>query len=129
MDSSLKEYRDEHPELSVREIADHFGWKLRQVRDRLAYLKNPSKLWSEDEDLDLLRLHAEHGSNWQLIARYFEGRIPVQVKNHYQYITHRKIPEPHFVTRILAPPQPELEAPTVWDTNFAYEEFTFDFSE
>jgi hypothetical protein len=141
MDSALKAYREEHPELTYQDIARHFGWNTRQVRDRLQYIKNPQRLWSDTEDSGLFRLVGLWGTNWAKIGHRFEGRLPVQVKNHYQYIKHKpKLPKPKRPAPVPVPvplPAPEpaptpppvtLPEPEVEKVGWP-EEFTFDWSE
>jgi hypothetical protein len=138
MDSALKDYSEEHPELTYREIADHFGWQSRQVRERLKYVQNPQRMWSDAEDSELLRLVGIWGHDWKKISRRLEGRLPVQVKNHYQYIKHKpKIPKPKRPAPVPRPiplpvplSVPEIAPPPVPEEKVGWpEEFTFDWSE
>jgi hypothetical protein len=65
------------------------GFSPRQLRERLKNYLSPTlntSSWTDDEDAELLRLHAELGRQWGIIARRMGNRSPPDVKNRFQAI-------------------------------------------
>lgn len=70
------------------------GRSGRQCRDRFANYLNPTLTngeWSKSEDILLEQKVAQFGQHWNVIAKYFKGRSPNNVKNRwYTYISGQK---------------------------------------
>jgi len=68
-------------------IAEKMGDRNRkQVRDRYQNFLKPDKnvqFFSPEEDSKILALVAEHGKQWNLIAKNLPGRNPHQIKSRY----------------------------------------------
>lgn len=71
-------------------IAGHLGSRsARQCRERYRNYLDPGLKhgdWSEREDELLLRLHARMGSNWNDVAKQFEDRSRISVRNRFYVI-------------------------------------------
>lgn len=72
------------------------GRNARQCRDRYVnYLSSDIKHcvpFTSDEDTLILDKVNKLGSNWNIIAQYFNGRSANQIKNRYKYLKKRSRP-------------------------------------
>lgn len=58
----------------------------RQCRERYKQHLDPSLKqgeWSRSEDVSLLQLFEKYGNSWNLIAKHYEGRSRIAVRNRY----------------------------------------------
>eukprot|EP00184_Porphyridium_aerugineum_P007931 CAMPEP_0184692012 /NCGR_PEP_ID=MMETSP0313-20130426/663_1 /TAXON_ID=2792 /ORGANISM="Porphyridium aerugineum, Strain SAG 1380-2" /LENGTH=615 /DNA_ID=CAMNT_0027149807 /DNA_START=301 /DNA_END=2148 /DNA_ORIENTATION=+ len=65
----------------------------KQCRERWMNQLDPSVHkgnWTQEEDELLVRLHAEFGNSWAMIARYLPGRSDNIIKNHWNSTIKRK---------------------------------------
>ena len=63
----------------------------KQCRERYNYYLNPdlnSNVWTEEDDLLLLKKYNQHGPKWSLIMNFFPGRSNVSIKNHFAKIQY-----------------------------------------
>jgi len=64
----------------------HLGWKIRngkQCRDRWRSILNPELNkgpWSEQEDITLLKMYLEYGSQWEVISQDLKFRSKEQMR-------------------------------------------------
>ncbi|KAK8885480.1 hypothetical protein M9Y10_040929 [Tritrichomonas musculus] len=69
------------------------GRSARQCRDRWANYLSPNNKngpWSRGEDEILAEKHREYGSQWTVIAKFFDGRSENNVKNRwYTHLKHK----------------------------------------
>lgn len=64
----------------------------RQCRERYCHYLDPNvnnNPWTQEEEDLLLIKYNEFGPKWAIIAKYFENRTYVNVKNHHQTILQR----------------------------------------
>ncbi len=67
--------------------------KARQCRERWSRYLAPSirrDSWTPEEDIQLLMLQKQVGCRWPHIAGFFEGRSPVQLKNRWLVLDHKR---------------------------------------
>lgn len=75
-------------------ITKHFKSRTgKQVRDRFVNVLDPNILknkFSEEEDLLIMKLYNELGTNWAEISKYLSKRTPDMIKNRfYQYLRQK----------------------------------------
>jgi hypothetical protein len=85
------------------EIAKHMGTRnARQCRDRwFNYLSSDlnTEHWTREEELLLIQKYAELGARWVAIAKFFNHRTDVMVKNHFSRLQRRSHRICSFPTR------------------------------
>jgi len=62
------------------------GRLARQCRERWLYQANPDIVkdkWSQEEDLKLVKLFQQFGSQWKKMSNLIEGRNDNQIKNRF----------------------------------------------
>lgn len=76
-----------------KRVADHIGTRNpRQCRERWKNYLCPSVCrdpWSPEEDTLLREKYAEYGSQWSVIAKFFENRTDVSLKNRWVVMSSR----------------------------------------
>ena len=86
----VKEYGEDHWE----RIADKMpNRNIRQCKDRWMFYLSPNinkEDFSVEDDLKLIELYNQYGSQWKLIAKYFTGRTHISLRNRMNQI-QRKI--------------------------------------
>jgi hypothetical protein len=87
-------------------IAEHVGEKTaRQCKERWVNYLSPDlnlRPWSPDEDALLLQKHAELGSRWAKIAKFFANRTDGMVKNRFNLLDRKARKQ------MMTPPNPPL---------------------
>jgi len=68
----------------------------KQCRER--YITNLSpvlnkKEWDVNEDVQLINLHNMYGNQWSTISNFYAGRNAIAVKNRWNYLQRREIPD------------------------------------
>jgi hypothetical protein len=88
MQEELVKYANEHPAETQLEIAQHFGYTVRQVRDRLNYKMPPiPKEWTREEDELLLKFGEKFHHKWSIIEEIFGGtRLSYQLRSRYAWL-------------------------------------------
>ena len=85
----------------------------RQIKERwfnyLCPLVNRSD-WTSEEEEKLLRLIEEHGKKWRTIAKFFNGRTDVNLKNRYRLLKRR---ERNTGSLLRKSPEEEQEKPKI----------------
>jgi hypothetical protein len=98
-----------------RSIAEQLGGRTaRQCRERWINYLSPDVSrapWTPGEEMALRNRVIEHGQQWSRIARFFEGRTDVSIKNHYLKMMRmdRKIERKRQRTLPTATPAPAAE--------------------
>lgn len=73
-----------------KDIAAHLKDKTwRQVKERYLYFLAPNinrGLFTKEEDKQLDDLVGLFGTKWSMIAKYFDGRSPISLKNRYNRV-------------------------------------------
>lgn len=83
---------------SLKQIRAYSDWKTMQGKVnhflyRWQHQLNPSIVkedWSPTQQLELFKLHVEHGNKWCKIAEFLPGRSSNAVKNYF-YCTIRRV--------------------------------------
>lgn len=89
-------------ELKWNQISKFVGTRSgKQCRERQFTNLNPdinNEPWTPEEDEKLLRLHNNYGNKWSELAKNFNGRTVLNVKNRWRTFIRRgiipKVPEP-----------------------------------
>jgi hypothetical protein len=116
-DQLLRQFKTDSLTRSWAEISQLMpGFSARQLRERWSNYLSPSlktTSWTEAEDAELLRWHAELGPRWGVIGARMGNRSPPDIKNRFQSLRNRsersfrtlrrETPEPMF-----APPPPQM---------------------
>jgi hypothetical protein len=84
----------------------------RQCRDRWSNYLSPSVEngpWTADEEELLIKKHAELGTAWKYITRFFPTRTDINIKSRWQQIQRRqrKVPEVPVVVKVEEKPEKE----------------------
>ena len=92
-DEKLKQLVQQKGCYKWEEIASEMeGLNPRQCKDRWTNFLNPkivSKPWTPEEEIRLLQLVRSFGNCWVQIARRFNGRTDVQIKNKYNSLMQK----------------------------------------
>jgi hypothetical protein len=92
----------------------------RQCRDRYNHFLNPtldSGAWTTKEDDLILMKHDEYGVKWHKIARFFENRSDIALRNRYNVLRRRRARQQAKASSPEGPngraQEPELVVPLV----------------
>ena len=55
--------------------------------------ENNKEEWKIEDDVKLIKLYATYGSMWKTFTEYFKGRNDIAIKNRYNWLKRRSIPE------------------------------------
>ncbi|OHT02847.1 hypothetical protein TRFO_06877 [Tritrichomonas foetus] len=95
-DALLAKAIEEFGTESWRDVATHVpGRTGKQCRERWLSHMSPSILreeWTPQEDLILLHKQADLGNRWSIISKSLPGRSTTAVKNRWNYLCRRDIP-------------------------------------
>ena len=96
-DELLKKLAESQNNPKWNEIALYLkGRTARQCRERYNNYLRPNLIngpWTPEEDEMLLELFEKHGPKWALIARSFNSRSPVNVKNRHSTLASHSSPK------------------------------------
>ncbi|EAY14778.1 Myb-like DNA-binding domain containing protein [Trichomonas vaginalis G3] len=92
-DNRLKKLVSKYGTDSWREVSKYFPYRNeRQCRDRWEKFLCPSLNkgpFTEEEDMTIMRLHAELGPKWMTISRLMNNRSDVSIKSRYNSLMKR----------------------------------------
>jgi hypothetical protein len=92
-DRRLREFKNDPAGLSWINIAKLMpGFSPRQLRERWSNYLSPglkTTSWTEEEDVELVQLHAELGPRWGIIGARMGNRSAPDTKNRFQALLHR----------------------------------------
>lgn len=72
------------------------GRNPKQCRERWTAQLDPNLTkdnWTVQEDSTLLHIHKLHGNSWSRIASFLPGRSPTSVKNRFNWLSRRNLPQ------------------------------------
>jgi len=114
-DEKLKEMVAKYGESNWNDISRHFpGRTTRQCRERYRHYLNPmikNGEWTREEDELLLEKYEEFGSKWVQIAKFFNSRTDINVKNRWIVLMRKRAnsssptSQPQLV-EVSSPPKP-----------------------
>jgi hypothetical protein len=92
-DDTLRQLKTDLQTMTWAQIADLMpGFTARQLRERWCNYLCPSlktSRWTDDEDLELMRLYAELGPLWGIIGRRMGNRSAPDIKNRFHAVRNR----------------------------------------
>lgn len=90
-DARLKMIVEQLGESNWKRVADQMGTRnYRQCRERWKNYLCPNVCrdpWSPEEDILLQQKYSEYGSQWSVIAKFFQNRTDVGLKNRWVVLT------------------------------------------
>jgi len=99
----------------LKEKLPHSNKTGKQCRERYRNYVDPGlykKEWSKSDKIIFLLLHKQYGNHWGQIAKYFQGRNDISLKNlFYSYIRRvlRHLKEGNIQVSLLSKPQKVLQ--------------------
>ena len=112
-DEKLRKLVETYGDKDWPSVAEHMpNRNVRQCRDRwVNYLsgRNTNRPWTTEEDDLLLELRGKYGSSWVTIAKHFEGRNDIAIKNRYNVLIRRSkrmLSEANMAAASVATPEP-----------------------
>ena len=96
-DRNLKAAVEKEGTKSWSEIAKYVENRSpKQCRERwLSNLspENSKDEWSIEDDVKLIKLFSKYGSMWKSFTTYFKGRNDIALKNRYNWLKRKSIPD------------------------------------
>ncbi|KAH0787516.1 Myb-like DNA-binding domain containing protein [Histomonas meleagridis] len=90
------------------------GRNPKQCRERWTAQLDPNLTkdnWTVQEDTTLLHIHKLHGNSWTRIASFLPGRSPTSVKNRFNWLSRRNLPQQMEAAMQFNPQQPQCFNP------------------